>query len=400
MLKRKLYLDKIRTLIDKDIIKVITGIRRCGKSYLLKQIKDELLLKGINNDQIHLISFESLKYKHIKTGEELDKLVLDIAKDTTKKMYLLFDEIQNVKNWEQSINAYKTDLNCDLYITGSNSKLLSGELATLISGRYIEIKMYPFSYNELLEYKRIINSKDNEDEIFNEYLEYGGLPQIYTFNENDRINYINDIYNSIILKDIIERNNVRNIDLLNILIEYFIDNIGHTFSSKNTINYLKHEKRNISNETLYNYIQYCIDSCFINKIRRMDLQGKRLMKKQEKYYLTDHSFLKILGNNQKNIGSTLENIIYIELLRRGYDVKVGKKQDLEIDFICTKNDKKVYIQVTYLLANEDIINREFTPLMKIRDNYPKYVLSLDDYDFSNQGIKHLNIKNFLINGDI
>ena len=387
MVERELYLSKIRRLIDLDIIKVITGVRRCGKSYMLNLIIEELQKRGINKENIFLINFDSVKYHNIKNSNQLNDLILELVKNTNGKIYLFFDEIQNVENWEKSIAAYKIDFDCDIYVTGSNSKLLSGELATHLTGRYIEIKMYPFSFKEFSDYKR-----SNGNELFDEYLKYGGFPFIFQLNPEDKLQYLNDLYNSIVYKDLIARYDIRDINLLERLVSYIADNIGNTFSAKSISDYLG----NVSNKTVYNYLSYLENACLISKVKREDLQGKRLLKVQEKYYIVDHGFNQaLLDKKDEDWGRLLENIVYNELLRRGYEITVGKVNGYEIDFVCKKPNKKIYVQVSYILGDDSTIEREFKPLLMIKDNYPKYVISLDQLDFSRNGITHLNLLDFL-----
>ena len=385
-------MDKIRPLIDKDIIKVITGIRRCGKSYFLNLIIEELKNKGIKDENIILINFESIEYNSLKTKEELDELVLNLTKNISGRFYLLFDEIQNVEKWEKAITGYRVSFDCDIYITGSNSKLLSGELATFLAGRYMEIKLHPFSFNEFLSYK----SGNDERESFQEYFKYGGMPFTLALDNQQKIDYLNDIYNSIVLKEVVEKYKLRDVNLLHRLILYLFDNIGNPFSVTNISKYLKHFDVGFSNNTIYNYLQYLEDALIISKLPREDIQGKKFFKLSEKYYVTDHGFITVLlGEKQQNIGEILENIVYMEFLRHGYEVSVGKIKNYEVDFICRKNKRKVYVQVCFQLASEEIEDREFRPLKLIDDNFEKFVISMDDFDFSREGIKHLNMIKFL-----
>ena len=311
---------------------------------------------------------------------------------------MLFDEIQNVKNWEKSINAYRVDFNCDIYITGSNSELLSGEMATLISGRYYQINIYPFSFVEFVQYKKEMEKNDvsNLEELFKEYFEYGGMPPIQQVATQDKYSYLGDIYNTILLKDIIARHNIRNTNMLNRILDYVIMNLGKNFSATNIAKYMKHEGRKISKDTILDYLLYSKNACFIHQAPREDIKGKKVLQHNEKYFLVDHSFYQVKYGDIENIGSILENIVYIELLRRGYDVKVGIINENEIDFVCTKDKEKIYIQVTYQLNNDETIEREFSGLAQINDNFDKYVLSMDKLDFSRNGLKHRNIIDFLI----
>jgi len=397
MIKRELYLNQIRRLIDKNPIKIITGVRRSGKTYLLKSTQEELKNRGISAENIFLISFESMKYNKIENFKQLDEYIIDLTKNVKGKIYLLFDEIQNVENWEKSINAYRVDLDCDIYITGSNSELLSGEMATLISGRYYQINIYPFSFVEFLQYKNEMEKTEdyNLEDAFKEYIEYGGMPPIQQVAAEDKYSYLGDIYNTILLKDIVTRHNIRNTDMLNRILNYVIMNIGKNFSATNIAKYMKHEKRRISKDTILDYLLYSKNACFIHQAPREDIKGKKVLQHNEKYFLVDHGFYQAKYGDIENIGSVLENIVYIELLRRGYDVKIGIINDKEIDFICKKDKEKIYIQVTYLLKGDETIEREFSGLSQINDNFDKYVLSMDKLDFSGNGIKHRNIIDFL-----
>lgn len=397
MIKRELYLNQIRRLIDKDPIKIITGVRRSGKTYLLKSTQEELKNRGISAENIFLISFESMKYNKIENFKQLDEYIINLTKNVKGKIYLLFDEIQNVENWEKSINAYRVDLDCDIYITGSNSELLSGEMATLISGRYYQINIYPFSFVEFLQYKNEMEKTEdyNLEDMFKEYIEYGGMPPIQQVAAEDKYSYLGDIYNTILLKDIVTRHNIRNTDMLNRILNYVIMNIGKNFSATNIAKYMKHEKRRIAKDTILDYLLYSKNACFIHQAPREDIKGKKVLQHNEKYFIVDHGFYQAKYGDIENIGSVLENIVYIELLRRGYDVKIGIINDKEIDFICKKDKEKIYIQVTYLLKGDETIEREFSGLSQINDNFDKYVLSMDKLDFSGNGIKHRNIIDFL-----
>ncbi|WP_295116312.1 ATP-binding protein [uncultured Methanobrevibacter sp.] len=397
MIKRELYLNQIKRLIDKGPIKIITGVRRSGKTYLLKSIHDELENRGIKKENIFLISFESMKYNKIENFKQLDECIINLTKNAKGKVYLLFDEIQNVENWEKSINACRVDLDCDIYITGSNSELLSGEMATLISGRYYQINIYPFSFAEFIQYKKEIEKIDTTDleKLFKEYVEYGGMPPIQQVAVQDKYSYLGDIYNTILLKDIVTRHNIRNSDMLNRILDYVIMNLGKNFSAGNIVKYMKHERRKISKDTILDYLLYSKNACFIHQVPREDIKGKKVLQHNEKYFLVDHGFYQAKYGEIENIGSILENIVYIELLRRGYDVKIGMINEKEIDFVCTRDKEKLYIQVTYQLENDNTIEREFSGLAKINDNFDKYVLSMDKIDFSGSGLKHRNIIDFL-----
>lgn len=397
MIERKEYVNQIKPFIDKDIIKIITGIRRCGKSVFLKQIIEYLKSLNISDENIIYINFDDIKYKNIKNEEELDRIIIEKSEKIDGKLYLFFDEVQKLNGWENSIASYFASFDADIYLTGSVSNLLSQKNSSSLSGRYIEIKMYPFSFKESLE----INKNLSEEEVFDDYLKTGGMPFIFNLNgDEEKIEYLENLYDSIILRDVINQNEVRNIELLDKILQFLIDNIGRTFSSRSISNFFKHEGRNVSSETIMNYLKYCEIAYIIHKVKRENILGKEILKTQEKYYLTDHGFKEVIfRNNQNSESQILENIVYVELLRRGYDVKIGKINNLEVDFVCKKRREKIYIQVSSYLNDEKTIEREFKSLLKINDQYPKYVLSLNKMDLSYNGIKHINIIDFL-KGDL
>ena len=405
MVDRKLYLDKVCNFIDKDVIKIITGIRRCGKSYLFKLIIRELEKRDVDESDILLIDFELPKYNSIRTREQLDEIVLNFIDAHENKVFLLFDEIQNVRDWEISINSYYK-LGCaDIYITGSNSKLMSREFATLLTGRYVTIEMYPFSFNEFLDYKNelgqnpaVLNEFRTElENYFEEYHQYGGIPLTIAA-ENDKELVLNGIYSSIVLNDIVERYEIRSIGIFNRVIRYIIENTGNLISANALYNYLKHENLKIAKPTIYNYLEYLENAYLISRASKEDLVGKKEIVGSEKFYLIDTGFFKSqLDEKQQNIGHILENIVFIELKRHGYKITVGNVNDYEVDFVCKKNNQRMYVQVSYLLENDEIVEREFKPLLMIQDNYPKYVLSLDRTLQPQNGIEHMNIIDFLKN---
>ena len=316
---------------------------------------------------------------------------------TDSKYYLLFDEIQNVKNWEKAINSFKSTKNVSIFITGSNSNLLSGELATLLSGRYVSFRIHPFSFKEVCQLKNVETKEDTEI-AFNDYIKWGGMPQRFCFNEEIEIkNYLLDLYDSIVIKDIVTRYKVKDVELLNKVIEYLMSTPAQQFSITNIVNVLANENRNCSNETLYNYLSYITSSYIMSKAQRYDIKGKKILQTNDKYYLTDLGIGQVKSSiNTKGLGSILENIVYNELINRGYEVLVGKTENGEVDFVANYFEKKIYIQVTYVLADENIIKREFGALENINDNYPKYVISTDKFDMSRNGIIHKNIIDFLL----
>ncbi len=401
MLKRDEYIKQIVPFIDKDVIKVLTGIRRSGKSVMLKLLMEELKNRGINENQFIYINFENLKYRNLKNYERLYDFILNKVDDKYKSYYIFLDEIQEVEEWERCVNSLRVDeeLRFDIYITGSNAKLLSGELSTYLAGRYIEFVVYPFSFKEFFEIMKEKNKEIDLKEAFQDYVKFGGMPFLHNldYNFEASMQYLQDLYASIILKDITQRNNIRDTDLLERIINYVVMNIGNTFSATSISKFFKSENRKVAIETILNYIKACEEAFLIYRVARNDLLGKKILNVNEKYYIADHGIREaIMENNQKNINQVLENIVYFEMLRRGYNVKIGKVDNLEVDFVCKKNDETIYIQVSYLLASEDTKEREFSVLENIKDNYPKYVLSMDEFDMSRNGIKHVNLIEFLI----
>lgn len=395
MIKRESYLSQIRPFIGRDIVKVLTGIRRCGKSVMLRLIQDELEKIGIDNEQFLFINFESNAVPYVRSLEDTYQFIREFTEIHKGKCYLFLDEIQELDGWEKLVNSCMIDFDVDMYITGSNAKLLSGELATYLGGRYVEFHIYPFSFSEV----RDAEPDMDDNELFHRYLVRGGMPFLYQFpmDEQSVRQYLTDIYDSIVLKDIVTRYKIRDVEQFKRLLQYFISNIGNTFSALNIVRYMKSEYRGISNETLYNFIDFCKGACLLQLVPRQDLIGKGLLQFQEKIYLTDHGIREaIYGNNLRDIGQVLENIVYMELLRRGYQVYIGKNQNLEVDFVAEKNGIREYYQVAYLLADENTIQREFGAFRGIDDNYPKYVLSLDEFDFSRNGYQHMNIRSFLL----
>ena len=401
MLKRDEYIKKIVPFIDKDVIKVLTGIRRSGKSVMLKLLMEELKNRGINENQFIYINFENLKYRKLKNYERLYDFILNKVDDKYKSYYIFLDEIQEVEEWERCVNSLRVDedFKFDIYITGSNAKLLSGELSTYLAGRYIEFVVYPFSFKEFFEIMKEKNKEIDLKEAFQDYVKFGGMPFLHNldYNFEASMQYLQDLYASIILKDITQRNNIRDTDLLERIINYVVMNIGNTFSATSISKFFKSENRKVATETILNYIKACEEAFLVYRVARNDLLGKKILNANEKYYIADHGIREaIMENNQKNINQVLENIVYFEMLRRGYNVKIGKVDNLEVDFVCKKNDETIYIQVSYLLASEDTKEREFSVLENIKDNYPKYVLSMDEFDMSRNGIKHMNLIEFLI----
>ncbi|MCO7121520.1 ATP-binding protein [Ihubacter massiliensis] len=395
MICRDFYIQKIRPFIDKDVVKVMSGIRRSGKSVMLELIQRELLEQGRSEDSIIMLNFESRLLPFAKNVQSAFDYLKPLL---SEKKYLFFDEIQDLPGWEELVNSLMIDFDVDIYITGSNAKLLSGELATYLGGRYVEIKIYPFSFAEILDIMRETQEEVNEAEAFLHYLSYGGMPFIYQnkMEEQAALMYLEDLFDSIILKDVAQRNKIRDIGAFKNLLLYFIAEIGNTYSAASIKKYLKNENRSVSTETLYNYIEYCKDACILQMVSREDLIGKKILQFQEKIYLTDHGLRQaVYGHNQRDINQILENIVFMELLRRDYNVTIGKANTREVDFAAKKREKRIYVQVAYMLADEKTVEREFGVLEEIPDNYPKFVITMDEIERSRNGILHRNIREFL-----
>lgn len=401
MIIRENYLKKMIDAKDTEFIKVITGVRRSGKSTLLLMFKDYLINNGIKEDNIIYINFESAEFDDIKDYKDLYKYIKEKIKKG--RVYLLLDEIQNVKSWEKAINSFKVDFDIDIYITGSNAYLLSSELSTLLSGRYIEIKMYPLSFKEFLKFNNYDNT--NLDDKFNEYLKYGGLPAITLIKDNDELvlSYLNGIYNTIVKKDIVDRNNIKDVALLENIIKYLATNIGSSVSAKKISDFLNSNKitEKSNHQTVDNYLSMLEKSFIVYKANRTDVRNKSLLKTLGKYYISDTGIRNIiLGFRNINEGHLLENVVYLELLRRGYSVNIGKSGDFEVDFVAENPNDIKYYQVAQTLANEEVKEREIRSLESISDNYEKKILTMDktinkDYN----GIKVMNIIDWLLDSD-
>ncbi|MFA6408783.1 MAG: ATP-binding protein [Gammaproteobacteria bacterium] len=395
-IKRDIYLQKIEPFIDKDIIKILVGQRRAGKSYILYQIMDTLLNKGVSQKNIIYINKELINFDAIQTYKHL---VDYIEQKTTnkKKVFLFIDEIQEITAFQKALAHLQATKRYDIYCTGSNSTMLSSELATHISGRYIEINVYPLSYKEFLIFHKLTNSTD----AFSKYIRYGGLPFLINLQLEDHLvyEYLRNLYNTILLKDIVARHQIRNIHFLERLIEYIADNIGSLVSAKKISDFLKSQKTDISPQVVLNYLHFLVDSYFVFRISRFDINGKKVFAIGEKYYFSDLGLRHmLLGYKQMDISKILENLVLQQLLISGYNVHIGNLYNKEIDFVAEKNGEKIYIQVAYILTSQDTIDREFGNLLKIKDNYPKIVISMDENAQGNyQGIQHINIMDFLYN---
>lgn len=400
MIKREQYMNKVRPFMDKNIIKVLTGIRRSGKSVMLQLIQDELKGLGCKDKQILTLNFEDMTYAHLNQASKLHEFVMEHLEKNPELKYLFFDEIQEVSDWEKCINSLLTKNQFDIYITGSNAKLLSGELATFLAGRYVEIHVMPFSFQEFIElYKVDDGQPPSIDVVFSQYFQVGGFPFIHHFiNEPTAIaQYLKDVYSSVLIKDVMKRNQFRDVDLLERILMYVIAHVGESFSANSISKYFKSEGRKVAPETILNQLKGCEEAFLFHRVPRMDLVGKQILQVNEKYYIADHGIRQaVYGNNQRDIQRILENIVYMEMLRRGYGIYVGRVGKLEVDFICEKAGQRIYLQVSYLLASDETIQREFGSLLEIDDNYPKYVLSMDRFDMSREGIIHKYLPEFLL----
>ena len=397
MLKRELYLKRIREFYDSDLIKILVGIRRCGKSVILEQIIEELKNKGIDEKHIIYVNFAFIEFEELRDYKKLNTYVKERIQDD-KMYYLFFDEIQNVDNFEKVVNSLRASQKVSIFITGSNSRLLSEELSTVLSGRYVSFRINPLSYKEVLELRGMEKSTD---EVFEDYMKWGSLPNRFEFESEEAIkNYLYGVFDSIILRDVVERLKIRDTALFNLILQYIVDTIGREFSAENIMNFLRNEGREVSTLTIYSYLDALCKALLIRKVYRYDVHGKAVLKTLNKYYVTDLGIAQI-KNNKTEIDRcyAIENIVYNELIIKGYDVFTGKTKKGEIDFVATKPNKKIYIQVAFSIPNEDTKNREFGAYSVITDNYPKYVISLDKFNYEYNGIKHLNLIDFLLDDE-
>jgi predicted AAA+ superfamily ATPase len=399
MIERNTYLQQIVPFIDKPQVKIITGIRRSGKSFVLRLLLEELTNKGIKPKQVISVNFESFEYADLLNAKALYVYLKQQIKNK-QRYYILLDEIQEVHEWEKVINSLLVDFNVDIYITGSNSHLLSSELATYLAGRYVEIPIYTLSYREFLDFRKSYFSQEQQHNTFEYYLRMGGFPVIHTtqYAEETAYKVVYDIYSSVILRDTVQRYKIRDVDLLERVIKYAFDNIGNTFSGKNVADYFKSQQRRIDINTVYNYLNALEGAFILYRVPRYDIKGKEILKTQEKYYVSDISIIyATMGQRDRLISGILENIVFLELKRRGFKVYVGKLDSSEIDFVAQQRAKKIYIQVAYKLENEQVVKREFGNLLNINDQYPKYVVTMDEFwKDSIEGVQHLYITDFLM----
>ncbi|MDR3230049.1 MAG: ATP-binding protein [Synergistaceae bacterium] len=404
MIERELYMKQIQPYIGKPFIKVLTGIRRCGKSSILTLLRNKILSLGVHSENIVHINFENMDFADVDNAKKLHACVTNLMRNEAM-YYLLFDEIQEVDEWERAINSLVSLPNVDIYITGSNSRLLSSELATYIAGRYVEINVKTLSFREYLLFRETLTGKASGDTRgdFKKFIRTGGFPAINTSDYEYEAAYriVKDIHASALLRDTVQRHGIRNIDLLDRLIKYVFDNLGNTFSGKNVADYFRSQHRKLDADTVYNYLNALESAFIITRTRRYDIKGREILKTMEKFYVADQSLIyAAMGYKERMISGILENIVMHELERRGYDVYIGKLDDKEIDFIAERRGEKIYVQVTYLLGDSTTINREFAPLAAVRDNYPKYVLSMDDLWNGNiEGIRHMHAADFLLKED-
>ena len=394
MIIRETVLKKIRPFYDSELIKVLIGLRRSGKSVILQQIMDELIKNGVAKSQIIYMNFEDFQYASITNAKQLYEYICD-KRENDKKYYLFFDEIQMVNEFERVINSFRATWDVSIFITGSNGKLLSGELATLLSGRYVSFRVTPFSFVEYCEIKQI--AEPSEEDLL-EYMNWGGMPQRFSMKgENETRTFLQDLYNSIVLRDIVQRTGAKEVDLINRIMEYLMLNPSQTFSAKGILNYFKSVNRMVSAQTLYNYLDHIQSSLIVSKAQRYDIRGRQLLTTLDKYFLTDLGLGRIHNSGYKlEMGAMLENIVYNELRNRDYEVYVGKIPHGEVDFVAVKGDQREYYQVAYYLTDQSVIDREFDAFRAISDNYPKYVISMDKADFSRDGILHKNVMKFLV----
>ncbi|MDO5150725.1 MAG: ATP-binding protein [Oscillospiraceae bacterium] len=401
MIYRKTYMDKIIPFIDTPFVKILTGVRRCGKSTVMEMIKEELLQRGISKENIISYRFDSLENEEIDTASKLYKEIKrQVRKD--KKMYIFLDEIQEVKDWEKAANSFLSDFGADVYVTGSNSRMMSSEISTYLTGRYVSFRIYPLSFSEYLEFRKTYADWNDIYSEFARYIRFGGFPalQLQEYSLDSAYTVVRDIYNSTIFTDIVKRSQIRKIDQLERIVKYTFSNTGQPFSALSLSKYLKSQNRSMDPETVYNYLSKLESAYILHRCSRFDIRGKEILKTQEKFYLADPAFrFAVLGFNEDDVASTLENIVFLELKHRGYDVYVGKLDQNEIDFVAVRQNEKLYIQIAQEISSEKTKEREYGNLLSIADNYPKYVLRTDILTGGNhEGIKTMHVADFLLSG--
>ena len=399
MIYRKLYMDKILPFIDKPVIKVLTGVRRSGKSTILRMLRDELAKRGIKEKQILFYRLDSLEYEDIKSSKELYKELKDhLFKEG--KTYLFLDEVQEIESWEKVVNSLMTDFDVDIFVTGSNSWMMSSEISTYLTGRYAAFQIYPLTFSEYLLFRESYTEKTDVKTEFARYLRYGGFPAIHLvdYTQDEAYTIIRDIYNSTIFTDIVKRNQIRKVDQLERVVKYTFDNVGQTFSANMLSKYIKSQGRKMDIETVYSYLEKLEKAYILHRCSRYDIKGKEYLKTQEKFYLADPGMRHaVLGYDPNSVAALMENIIYLELRSRGYEVGVGKLDAAEVDFVASKPAGKIYIQVTYEINRKETERREYERLLQIHDNYPKYVIRMDEFAGGNhEGIQTMSITDFLL----
>ena len=402
MIDRPLYVDKIMAYVDTPFVKILTGVRRCGKSTILKMIMERLKTeRNIPEDRIISCRFDSMEYEDM-TAKQIYTLLKEKL-SPAGKTYLFLDEVQEIKGWEKIVNSLASDFDVDLYITGSNSRMMSSEIATYLTGRYVSFRIFTLSFGEYLMFKsKFANVGEPKTELAN-YVRLGGFPatHLQAYSQDEIYTIVRDIYNSTIFSDIVKRNQVKKIDQLERVVKYTFQNVGNTFSAKSIADYLKSEHRAIDNETVYSYLEKLEKAYLLHRCSRYDLRGREILKTQEKFYLADVALrYSVLGYNTDSVAASLENIVYLELCRRGYTVNIGKTPDGEIDFVAVRQNEKLYVQVTQQINSEKTEKREYERLLEIHDNYPKYVLTTDEFAGGNyEGIKTMHIADFLLSAE-
>lgn len=398
MIYRPMYVDKIMRYTDAPFVKILTGIRRCGKSTILKMIMKELKKRGVSEEQIISYRFDSMEYEDMTAKEMFIELKSRLCEN--KKTYLFLDEVQEIKHWEKAVNSLASDYDTDIYVTGSNSRMMSSEIETYLTGRYVAFRIYTLSFAEYMTFKKEYSDVKEPREELAEYIRHGGFPatHLQRYSEDEIYTIVRDIYNSTIFSDIVKRNQVRKVDQLERIVKFAFDNVGKTFSAKSISDYLKSERRTIDNETVYSYLEKLESAYILHRCSRYDIQGKELLKTQEKFYIADTALrYSVLGYTQTSVAAMLENVVYLELRRRGYSVNIGKTPDGEIDFIAEKQSEKLYVQVTKEIKTPETEQREYSRLLEIHDNYPKYLLTTDNFAGGNyEGIKTMHIADFLL----
>lgn len=402
MINRPLYMDKIMTYVDTPFVKVLTGIRRSGKSTIMKMIMDKLENeRHIPKENIISMRFDSMEYEDMTARQMFETIKAGLS--AQGRTYLFLDEVQEISGWEKVVNSFLGEYDVDIYVTGSNSRMMSSEIATYLTGRYVSFQVYPLSFEEYLAFRREVTELKNPHQELADYVRLGGFPATHlrAYSQDEVYTIVRDIYNSTIFSDIVRRNQIRKVDQLERVVKYTFSNVGNTFSAKSISDYLKSEKRSIDNETVYSYLEKLEKAYILHRCSRYDLQGKEILKTQEKFYLADTSLrYSVLGYGPDSVASSLENVVYLELCRRGYKVYIGKTADGEVDFVASRQGEKLYVQVTQEIHSEKTEKREYERLLEIKDNYPKYVLRTDEFASGNyEGIKTMHIADFLMSKD-